>query len=491
MIKSLLVWHRHFALLCVIPFVVWALSGLLHPAMSHFAKAERLNTPFIKVPNHISAVAVPLKSVLVAHNITAFSHARVIEYNAAYYYQVAVAHAPLPHIYYFSVKTGLINSALNDERYALYLAQSWAEQAILDTELINEFSPEYAEINRILPVHRVTLQNQNRLYVDTLSSRIAAHNTPLRESLSYWFKQLHTFEFIGERHSLWRITPMLAISLLVFGTGVFGLVSYALLWRRLKSKRVNTPVLHRSLGVVLSVCMLGFASSSIHILVDKFFPETFRALSPGNAIFTDLLNHDPLKDVFDSNGDNFQLVAVGEQVVTQVAKQAYSRKRPIVDFSYWQNSAVNITSVDVALAQLQRQLNVSGTVLNWQKIDKFGQTYGFINKRLPVIQMRFVNAPDVIYSVEPHTGFIANIETNWQSARSWHFGYLHKYHFLNPLGREVRDAIVTGIIIGLVLTALFGVRLYIGRRRRKKSAIVRRGVLSSGRDVESHSLKNY
>jgi hypothetical protein len=283
---------------------------------------------------------------------------------------------------------------------------------------------------------------------------------------------------------------MIVISLLLFGTGVFGLVSYALLWRRLKSKHVNVPVLHRSLGVVLSLSLLGFSSSSLHILIDKFFPETFRALSPGNAIFTERLNHDPLKDVLNSNGDNFQLAVVEDQVVTQVVKQTYSQNKPKLEFSYWQNTRLDITSADVVLAHLYRQLNVCGEVLNWQKIDQFGPTYGFVNKRLPVIQMQFIESPGTLYSVEPHTGFIANIETNWQSARSWHFGYLHKYHFLNPFGREVRDAVITFIIIGLILTAVFGVNLYIGRRRRQKEALLRRGLLSSVDCVGSHSIKH-
>ncbi|MBQ4844727.1 PepSY domain-containing protein [Pseudoalteromonas sp. MMG005] len=474
MIKSLLVWHRRLALLCVIPFIVWALSGLLHPAMSHFAKAERLKSPLVVVPDNVLATALPLKQVLTDNHITQLSHASIVEYIGNYYYQVIVAGIENRRTVYYSTRTGAINRALNDELYARYLAQTWSGQLALEVALINEFSPAYAEINRMLPVYRVTLSNENNLYVDTLSKRIAAHNTPLRESLSFWFKQLHTFEFVGGRHDLWRIIPMLAISLLLFGTAIFGLLSYSLLWRRLKNKRVNTPVLHRSFGVVLSVCMLGFSTSSIHILVDKFFPETFRALSPGNAIFTASLTHDPVNDLLQAQGDNFQLVVIGEQIFTQVVKQVKVQHKPVLDFSYWRGERVDVTSVDVATSLLSRQLNVAGAVSHWQKVDKFGPTYGFINKRLPVIQVSYAHMPDVLYSVEPHTGFIASVDGDWQTARSWHFGYFHKYHFLNPLGRGTRDIIMTFICIGLVITAGFGVRLYIGRRYRQKQACARR-----------------
>jgi hypothetical protein len=135
MIKLLLVWHRRFALLCVAPFCVWALSGLLHPVMSHFAKAERLSTPLIKVPSSVASMSVPLKSVLVAHQISAFSHASVVEYHDEFYYQVAVADGALPYIHYFSVLTGLANQSLNDQSYARFLAHSWTGLAVLDAEL--------------------------------------------------------------------------------------------------------------------------------------------------------------------------------------------------------------------------------------------------------------------------------------------------------------------------------------------------------------------
>lgn len=101
MIKALLLWHRRFAVLCAVPFIIWALSGLLHPAMSHFAKAERLKTPLEKIPTDILERAIPLQSVLIKNGIERFSHASIVEYAGRYYYQIKFFRANMLYADYF------------------------------------------------------------------------------------------------------------------------------------------------------------------------------------------------------------------------------------------------------------------------------------------------------------------------------------------------------------------------------------------------------
>lgn len=475
MLKSLMQWHKRLALICALPLIIWALSGLLHPTMSHFAKA-----PFIK-PTKVSIEAkniqsyLPLKSVLQNNHIESFSHASVVTVSGQHFYQVAALDENQQNVRYFDVTDGNESQTVTDLAYAAYLANIWSKQVVTgQPELITRFTAEYTDINRLLPVYKITLANGNFLYVDTLGKRIAAHNTPLRESLSYWFKQLHTFAFIAEKHSLLRIIPMVLISFIIFLVGVLGIASYGFMWSKTKGKKKNTQYFHRTTGLAISLSLIFFATSSTHILLDKFSPETYRAITPGNQITTATLNHDPLAATITAKANNFQLINLGNQIVTQT--HVYRKKA--TEFAYWQNNKLDLDSTHVALAVIKKQLGVTGEIATWEQINSFGPTYGFINKRLPVVQFTLDNTPNIRYSVEPHTGYIALISDNWERARSWHFGYLHKYHFLNPLGKGPRDIIITIIILGICITIGLGLSIYMKRRARATNQLKQRNKLN-------------
>ncbi|TQF70277.1 PepSY domain-containing protein [Pseudoalteromonas luteoviolacea] len=464
MLKRLLTWHRRIALFCLLPFVIWALSGLLHPIMSHFAKAPRINAAPVQVNTQYLQIYAQLKDLLNKARIEHFSHASLIQYDGRYYYQIREVKLNELQVHYLPVDGQVSN--LTDQEFARALASQWSEKNIIDSKLVTQFSPAYPEINRVLPVYRFSLEDGNFLYIDTLGKRITAHNTPLRESLSFWFKHLHTWQFIGDRHSPWRILPMLLLSGALLVMAILGLFAYSLLWPRIKSTRLNNHAIHRGAGLALSLCLLGFATSSMHILIDKFYPQTFRQTVPDNTLYTHALNHDPVKALIQSGGDNFQLVAIDDEIYSQVV--SYEKRN--MQFSYWQQRPTNINNQLLAEHILHAQLNVQGQVSHAEKIDKFGPTYGFINKRLPVIQLRFEHNPSTLYSVEPHTGYIAAVDNTWQNARSWHFGYLHKYHFLNPIGKGPRDIIIAIICLGLVSVAILGTSLYLARTFRQRRA---------------------
>ncbi|MCF6438788.1 PepSY domain-containing protein [Pseudoalteromonas luteoviolacea] len=464
MLKHLLIWHKRIALCSLVPLVIWALSGLLHPAMSHFAKASIIKNNPVAVDINDLQSYTNIQEALTQNGIVSFSHASLIKYKEHYFYQVQAQLLNDLEVHYLPLNNTQLR--LTDIEYAKYLAQNWSGLNIQSTQRITQFSTAYPEINRILPVYRVQLDNGNNLYIDTLGKRIATHNTPLRESLSYWFKQLHTWQFAGDRHSPWRLIPMLFVSTALFIVSLFGLVAYSLLWSKVKSKRKSAKSLHRGTGLVLSLSLLGFASSSSHILIDKFFIQEFRALLPTNSIFTRDINHDPVNAMRSANGDNFQLLNINGEVVSQVVQF----EKQNMHFSYWQSQETRFDNASVARSVLLDRLGISGRIHHHQKIDKFGPTYGFVNKRLPVQQISFEHSPEVLYSVEIHTGYIAAIDDNWQKARSWHFGYLHKYHFLNPLGKGIRDSIIALICLGLVFVASTGTYMYVSRSLRQRRA---------------------
>ncbi|ATD00527.1 PepSY domain-containing protein [Pseudoalteromonas spongiae] len=473
MIKSFLVWHKRFALFACVPFMLWAASGLLHPFMSHFTKAERIIPQPVTINSAAIAHYVPLDRVLEKHAIFAFSHASLVDYQNRYYYQISQNVNGELHTKYFDIETAELSHDLSDAVYAEYLATKWSGKTTRSIHKLTTFTFGYSKINRILPVYKMELADKSLIYIDTLGKRIAAHNTPLRESVSYWFGQLHTFSFLGNTHDLTRIVPMLVISVSLFLMALSGVVAYSLLWRKIKDTRYSKQRLHRLFGISLSVCLLGFSTSSMHILIDKLFPETFRQIVPSNTLSSKQLKHDPINSLRKSGGHNFQLVNIHGEMISQIVHfQKRSRS-----FSYWQQSQLKLNDLALVETILAQQLNLSAPIETWQKVDKFGPSYAFINKRLPVVQVTFDNDP-TIYSVEVHTGYIAAIDTPWQQARSWHFGYLHKYHFLNPIGKGLRDSIITLIIIALLSTTILGLLLYISRYKRRATLTKRRSTFN-------------
>jgi hypothetical protein len=98
-------------------------------------------------------------------------------------------------------------------------------------------------------------------------------------------------------------------------------------------------------------------------------------------------------------------------------------------------------------------------------VTRFGDGYGFINKRLPVWR---VDAPNGPVFVDIREGLIAAApqETWLTRLEGWTFDNLHKWEFLNPLGRRNRDyATMTATAI-VVFTSLIGVALLLRRRYR-------------------------
>ena len=354
MVKSLLLWHKRLALIAAVPFIIWALSGLIHPFMSHFTKAERLKTAPVVIPHQGLEHAMPIRWVLDKNGIDAFSFATLIRYNERAYYQIIQNTGLGQQTQYFDVLTGEKATELNDAIYAQYLAATWSGKGIESVSKLTNFTEAYSKINRILPVYRVQLSDSNLLYVDTQGKRVAAHNTPLRESLSYWFRVLHTFSFLGDTYDAKRIVPMLVMSACLLFMALFGLTAYLLLWQKIKDKRYSKQRLHRALGLSLSLCLLGFSSSSLHILIDKFYPETFRDIVPGNSLQTATINHDPISNLIMAKGDNVALVNIDGQVVSQVVHYEKRTRQ----FSYWQNGKVesSVTStlpLQCYLAKLQ------------------------------------------------------------------------------------------------------------------------------------------
>ncbi|MGC5198930.1 hypothetical protein, partial [Aphanothece microscopica] len=89
---------------------------------------------------------------------------------------------------------------------------------------------------------------------------------------------------------------------------------------------------------------------------------------------------------------------------------------------------------------------------------------GFINKRLPVWRVETASGP---VFADVREGLVAASGAASPLARmeDWTFDTLHKWHFLDPLGRRNRDYGTMAATLLILATAGFGLALAARRRR--------------------------
>ena len=92
-------------------------------------------------------------------------------------------------------------------------------------------------------------------------------------------------------------------------------------------------------------------------------------------------------------------------------------------------------------------------------ITKFAGEYGFVNKRLPVWRVSYSTNEHDTYYVETSSGKLAARINDVTLREATSFNFLHKHHFMDFAGKEVRDfstmfwamAQIILVVIGLIL----------------------------------------
>lgn len=90
------------------------------------------------------------------------------------------------------------------------------------------------------------------------------------------------------------------------------------------------------------------------------------------------------------------------------------------------------------------------------KVTKFGGEYGFINKRLPVYKISYNTDDNLTYYIETKTGKLAAKVNDSDRSEGFSFAFLHKFHFLDALGRTPRDIVAILAALSMLLVAFKG-----------------------------------
>lgn len=441
-------WHRRLSLLAGVALLLWASSGLLHPLMSWTNPRPAVFAPPVGEP--MTLPQRPLAELLDAQGVTEVGLVRLLHQQERLLWQVALPDRQ--RLDYFDAVTGAPVADADRDR-AVLLARHYTgldDAPLRSVERITAFSRDYPAVNRLLPVWRVVFERGDGLeaWIDTEEDRLASLSDRRKRVLQGLFQTVHTLDFLDGVEGL-RLGLIVAAVGSVLAMCMLGI---GLLWRiRRRSAWSGVRRWHRSLAWVVWVPILMFSLSGLFHLL-RMSPALQPVDPPSGASRLAVHALHPPPVLMDSVRSLSLLplpdggaVWRGRRSATQLEIADALDGRPLA-------------GGDPALA-LRLASASPPALLRLQTA--FSGEYGFAYKRLPV--WRLETAAGLVF-VDVVTGQIAARVGRMDRAEQWSFSALHKWQFLDPLGRAWRDGImVCGVLLSL-LAAVAGLVLRARRR---------------------------
>lgn len=474
-------YHRWFGMVSCLVVIMWGASGVMHPIMS------RLNpTPVNMQPPQAMPVlngALTPAEVLLRAGISEVSGLRVMAWNDTTYYQVSHSGQALRR--YFEVNSG-DELADGDAKYAEFLARYFigdAQSKLRSVSLVTQFNDDYLDINRLLPVYRVDFERDDGLhvYVETNPPRVSALVDDRKALLGSLFRFMHNWDFLDDVDSLRMalISGFLAVALL---SALSGIWMYGFMWCRHTLQMHHLPLRrwHRTVGILVSLSSLLFvASAEWHLLGSErrtALPVLEGRMSVPQLALPDSLRH--------GGWGGINLVQVEGQVAYQLLPNQQKTANPTTSGEHEhsvkpqdEKSAPKTVYVDgrrgadLKDASRSHAIWLAGQfsglpadkVMKASLVTKFEGEYGFLNKRLPVWRVDYATPDHLTYYVETSTGALAATVRDAARAEGWSFSYLHKYHWMDFAGKDLRDFVMGLFGLGNLLVAVLGLWMFIRR----------------------------
>jgi len=482
-----MVWHRRLGLITCIGILLWGISGFSHPIMSHLQPAPVAFTP--PAQSFDLSGALTVHEVLAAHAIDKVQRIAVVNLDNKPYYRISIdSNQPAR---YFSLQSG---SELKggDRLYAGMLASHYTGlplDSISNSRLITKFSDDYHAVNRLLPVWRIEFAGNSHLraFIDTDQSRLSTLVDDTRYNLTRLFSLGHNWSFADDAPFL-----QLSIMTLVLGIALFSACSGLYLFfkrgRNAKERLTNNPIKrwHRRLGLAVALSTLLFASSGAFHLVMSFkqardaievaAPETILTSQLSGKVWQRLALEPVAKlDLISNAGKPMWLIhragATMPHAQVGVLAQAHDHHGHENHHTPDEVPEVLLLAADgtesdspgiMQLAEVQAASYAGLPIRDIVKTDliaQFGDEYGFIFKRLPVVRVQFTAPGNPRYYIEPATGVLASKVEDIDALEGFTFAYFHKWNF-GEINKDFRDVLVMLFALGNIIVALMGAILF-------------------------------
>lgn len=432
--------HRRLGWIAGVAAILWALTGFLHPIMTWSAPRPAVQAP----PSAVVALgamtaprgALPARASLL----------RRVEHDGRAYWQAVSADGVIA----VDAETGAAAPDLVARR-AVTLARHYAglaDDVAATATRIDRFSTQYPPVNKLLPVWEVQFQTPDglALYVEPGADRLAMTANDQRRVLLSVFQNVHTLKFLEGVEPL-RVALIALLVGAVLATTVFGL---SLL---IGSRGRGVRRWHRVLAWAAAPFVLAFASSGLfHLVVTS---EPAAATAPPAQFEVAALHAPPRLSGVD-RADLSVVAGVDGAPLWRVLPEG-------ADAALYFDGEGRALALDDAMRA--RRIAGAGADATVTPVTRFSADYGFVNKRLPVMQVG--EGADAVF-VDLREGILAARATPGVVAfEAWVFDTVHKWEpVAGVIGRRNRDYLTMVAVALIAVMASFGLVLAANRRRK-------------------------
>jgi len=289
-----------------------------------------------------------------------------------------------------------------------------------------------------------------------------------------------------------RVVVMLVLLAIILASTLSGLVIYGLLWNKFRKPRNAHDQVgwlrkyHRVVGLAVAFVTFTFAGSGAFHVFLKLQPDERLRFQHAPILAATQLTVDLTQLPLDwAQVQNVALAELHGQVYYQVTELPAEARRPTPisgastgqpieavrppSVTYYSAATSQVlpngpTQYATALANSfmqQADGQPAPPVTETELVDHFGGEYSFINKRLPVVKVAYRTSHNTALYVEPATGRLAARVENADRYEGLSFAFLHKYHAVGSLGKNVRDAITMLAAAGVLAVSLLGAWLFV------------------------------
>ena len=486
MLKSRLMrWHKKIAWTSAIAMVIWGLSAITHPLMSWFGpQAERFFPPSMQVDAVSQNNLAPL--IESVPNLADFRLIKLVPSNHGPLLQLTRDQQSPRQYYDLNSQRQLVEQ---DRQQARWLASYYTgldDTLIASVEFHTAFSDQYPKVNRLLPVYKVTFAGDQPMqaFVYTETGALASLSNPFKRRMQWLFQHLHTLKWLDSLESGRLIVASLFMFCLM-GSAVVGFMLIVSLRSRIirDGKRRN----HRRLGYILWLPLLAWSASGFYHLWQMSLVESEYGIGldqPFSGLNSENLNTHSLQQLNNQSINSLSLLRGPDLRLYWRASVAQSANKMRVDREQrfvgkpseykalylpasFVGQAATLTDAQVARSMAQRFSGLDASQLSMpEPVRRFGPEYDFRNKRLPVWKIALDDSAATTLFVDTATGILVDRNTRVDRVERWSFSVLHKWSPLTGVtGRKLRDGLMVGTVILLLLISTLGLLLLAKRRK--------------------------
>lgn len=473
--KTLLRWHRPLAMIAAIPVLAWTLTGLLHPVMSRWQPsavamkppAEMLAPPSGLAWSDLPAPAQTLPAALPLREL------RALTWQQKPYWMAQTATGERRYFHASSGQPANIEQALV---VALARHYTGSQKPVLSLREVHAFDDEYAFVSRYLPVWRVAFDQPDGLvaFIEPRSLLLTGLTDTWKTRFSWMFSNLHSWKW-------WRHEPSRDIAMAVFLSAASLLVLSGLVRAATTKSGLQAGWLqrwHRRIGWTVAAAALAWLCSGLfHVLAINKGRPAF-ATYPLQLAFTpaELVQKAPaaidtqarVKVLATPDGPLWhwhflQLPGASAAMPAEHAEHQHKPAAPTLREAYVSARTGQIVQPQDYVRALTAGVAAGATGLTYEPVTKFTDEYGFVQKRLPVYKVQFASADHLAVYVDPVDAAVAAVVRDLDRVEGFSFAYLHKVHWLDALGKDVRDAVMG--LFALLIFAMTTVGLSFLRRK--------------------------